>query len=292
MSSSASKKQSRKNAPGARLDPGWDHGIEIDSNKKQFQCKYCGITRAGGVYRLKHHLACTHTNVEPCPSVPEDVRTQMFDLLSASSEESRKKKQRVSTMYDLKEEEGEVKQQAKKCSMDNFVVRKSGGLNVRQTTINEKWKKQDRDEVCQIMARWFYTSAVPFNAVNSPLFPLMIRKLGEYGKGFKPPSYHEMRVTFLKKERKRTMNNFLVNSPAGTVFLSSVDTTDISKTAQKLFELLDGIVEKIGEDNVVQVITDNASNYKAAGKILMEKRKRLFWTPCAAHCIDLMLEDF
>ncbi|XP_027120522.1 uncharacterized protein LOC113766354 [Coffea eugenioides] len=93
-------------------------------------------------------------------------------------------------------------------------------------------------------------------------------------------------------QRKRTMNNFLVNSRAGTVFLSSIDTTDISKIAQKLFELLDGIVEKIGEDNVVQVITDNASNYKATGKILMEKRKRLFWTPCAAYCIDLMLEDF
>ena len=71
MSSSASKKQSRKNAPGARLDPGWDHGIEIDANKKQVQCKYCRITRAGGVYRLKHYLDCTHTNVEPCPSVPE-----------------------------------------------------------------------------------------------------------------------------------------------------------------------------------------------------------------------------
>jgi len=24
----------------------------------------------------------------------------------------------------------------------------------------------------------------------------------------------------------------------------------------------------------------------------MEKRKKLYWTPCAAHCIDLMLEDF
>ncbi|KAK8946941.1 Mitochondrial import inner membrane translocase subunit TIM22-1 [Platanthera zijinensis] len=39
------------------------------------------------------------------------------------------------------------------------------------------------------------------------------------------------------------------------------------------------------------VVTDNASNYKAAGKILMERRPTLFWTPCAAHCIDLMLED-
>jgi hypothetical protein len=24
----------------------------------------------------------------------------------------------------------------------------------------------------------------------------------------------------------------------------------------------------------------------------MEKRKRLFWTSCATHCIDLILEDF
>ncbi len=27
------------------------------------------------------------------------------------------------------------------------------------------------------------------------------------------------------------------------------------------------------------------------GKLLQAKRKHLFWTPCAAHCIDLMLED-
>ena len=28
------------------------------------------------------------------------------------------------------------------------------------------------------------------------------------------------------------------------------------------------------------------------GEMLMQKRKCLFWTPCAAHCLDLMLEDF
>ncbi|XP_028193171.1 uncharacterized protein LOC114378744 [Glycine soja] len=27
------------------------------------------------------------------------------------------------------------------------------------------------------------------------------------------------------------------------------------------------------------------------GKLLEEKRKHIYWTPCAAHCIDLMLED-
>ena len=51
-------------------------------------------------------------------------------------------------------------------------------------------------------------------------------------------------------------------------------------------------MDRIGEENVVQVITDNAVNYKVAGQLLMGKRKGLFWTPCAAHCIDLILEDF
>jgi hypothetical protein len=43
---------------------------------------------------------------------------------------------------------------------------------------------------------------------------------------------------------------------------------------------------------VVQVVTDNAVNYKAVEQLLMGKRKGLFWTPCAAYCIDLILEDF
>ena len=92
--------------------------------------------------------------------------------------------------------------------------------------------------------------------------------------------------------KRRSICNFLVNSPKGTFFLSSVDTSHISKTANKVFEMLDAIIERIEEANMVQVITDNTANYKAAGHLLMEKRKNLYWTPCAAHCIDLILEDF
>ena len=58
-----------------------------------------------------------------------------------------------------------------------------------------------------------------------------------------------------------------------------------------MFKYLDEVVEEIGKENVVQVITDNASNYVNAGMRLMEKMRRLWWTTCAAHCIDLMLQD-
>jgi hypothetical protein len=92
--------------------------------------------------------------------------------------------------------------------------------------------------------------------------------------------------------KRRTILNFLVHSPKGTVFLKSIDASDITKTADKVFKMIDDVVEEIGEENVVQVVTDNAANYKAAGELLMQKRTKLFWTPCAAHCIDLMLEDF
>ena len=58
-----------------------------------------------------------------------------------------------------------------------------------------------------------------------------------------------------------------------------------------LADLLEKQVDKIGKEYVVQVVTDNGVNFKGAGRILMERIPHLFWTPCAAHCLNLMLQD-
>ncbi|CAI8608881.1 unnamed protein product [Vicia faba] len=89
----------------------------------------------------------------------------------------------------------------------------------------------------------------------------------------------------------RTLNNFLVNCPTGSMFVKSVDASNYAKTGEKLAELLDTFIEEMGEKNIVQLITNNGSNYVAADKELCLKRPHVFWTPCVAHCIDLMLED-
>ena len=57
------------------------------------------------------------------------------------------------------------------------------------------------------------------------------------------------------------------------------------------FVFWDEVIEEVGAQDVVQIITDNASNYVAAGRMLEEKHPTIWWTPCAAHCLDLMLED-
>ena len=70
-------------------------------------------------------------------------------------------------------------------------------------------------------------------------------------------------------KKRRSICNFLVNSPMGTIFLYSIDTSDISKTTEKVCQMLGEVVDSVGEENVVQVVTDNATNYKLAGEMLM-----------------------
>ncbi|GKV24229.1 hypothetical protein SLEP1_g33864 [Rubroshorea leprosula] len=51
------------------------------------------------------------------------------------------------------------------------------------------------------------------------------------------------------------------------------------------------LVEFVGSDNVVHLVTDNAANYKKAGRLLNDIYPTIFWSPCAAHCLNLILSD-
>nr|KYP77013.1 hypothetical protein KK1_021277 [Cajanus cajan] len=52
-------------------------------------------------------------------------------------------------------------------------------------------------------------------------------------------------------KKQRCIINFLVNSFVRTMFIKSVDGSNFVKTGEKLFELLDSIVEDIREEKVV-----------------------------------------
>lgn len=42
---------------------------------------------------------------------------------------------------------------------------------------------------------------------------------------------------------------------------------------------------------MVQVVTDNASNCCRMGRLLEAEFPTIVWTPCASHCLDLLMED-
>lgn len=157
-----------------------------------------------------------------------------------------------------------------------------------------------RDKVNDAIANFFYENAIPFHVATRDSYKEMIVEIGKYGPGLVPPSMHELKVPLLNKQVdfidtqmlehkkewavkgcsilfdgwrdsvvQKDIVNFLVNSPKGSVFIKSVEVSKVVKDAITLFQMLDNIVEEVGEPNVIQVVTDNSSNYEMAGKKLI-----------------------
>ncbi|KAL4201583.1 hypothetical protein AMTRI_Chr02g216860 [Amborella trichopoda] len=184
------------------------------------------------------------------------------------------------------------------------VIEKGKGKGKKQVTIENSFKKEDRARVIQYIAWWFYHAGIYFNTASLNSFHIMLEAIGQFGPSLKAPTPHEIREPLLKKEveytneypkthkeewvkfgvslmtdmwsdrRRRSNMNLLVNCPTGTVFLHSMVASN----------------DEVGEEHVLQVVTDNAAPNLATGHSLPQKRPRIFWTPCSAHCVDLMLE--
>ncbi|XP_057740061.1 uncharacterized protein LOC130957205 [Arachis stenosperma] len=164
-------------------------------------------------------------------------------------------------------------------------------------------------------------ASVPFIAVNLAYYQLMINAIASMGAGYKGPNYPRVRGYLLSKivedvrkmidgyheiwkqtrctimadgwtDRCRcTLINFLVYCPKGTLFLKSVDASNVSKTADALFKLFRDVVLFFGPENVVHIVTNNAANYFATRRLLEAEFSKLYWSPCAAHCVNLMFQD-
>ncbi|KAG5042566.1 hypothetical protein JHK87_006481 [Glycine soja] len=233
-----------KNALGNRTDIGWKHRTNVLLNGKKFKCNYCSKINNGGIFRFKHHLVGTRWDSKSCASVPEEVEMLMMKVVAEVANASKKRRK----------------------------------LN----SIHEEDKVDDQ------CAEFQYTSAIPFNVIKNPAFVKFCDMVARYGVGYKPLSYHDIREKLLKREvektdvmlqefkdklkktgctimsdgwrdkkKRRSICNFLVNNPKGTVFLYSLDTSDISKIADKVLKMLNDVVNFVGEENVVQTTIKN-----------------------------------
>eukprot|EP00258_Populus_trichocarpa_P037860 XP_024453879.1 uncharacterized protein LOC112326992 [Populus trichocarpa] len=191
-----------------------------------------------------------------------------------------------------------------------------------QKSLQNCWQRKEAVERCDLaLAKWMIDACVPFNVVNSVYYQHAIDVVIAIGPGYKGPNLHVIRGYYLAKavdevksyvetyreiwkktgctlmadgwtdQKRRTLINFLVYCPKGTVFLKTVDVSDVSKTARLLYQLFREVVLYVGVENIMHMVTDNAANYVVVGKLLMEEFPSIFWSPCAAHCINLILQD-
>ncbi|XP_038690056.1 uncharacterized protein LOC119988891 [Tripterygium wilfordii] len=179
-----------------------------------------------------------------------------------------------------------------------------------------------KSHIHMAIGRFLYDIGAPLDAVNSAYFHPMLEAIASGGLGVEAPSYHDIRGWILKNSVEEVKNdvgkyttawastgcsvlvdqwitdmgrillNFSVYSPEATVFLKSVDVSDIINSSDALYELLKQVVEEVGVRHVLQVITNGEEVYMLAGARLTETFPGLYCVPCAAHCLDLILDDF
>jgi len=208
------------------VDITWNYCDSVLPNRLQVKCKFCSHTCWGAIIRMKQHLAGTKKDVIPCCSVPDDVKEIFVKMLKGKEK---------------KTEDGNFD-----CGGDLSKEVTKGKNDLQQMTINASYK--NREDVIREICNYIYGNALPFDLVRSPLFIQMLKVVGDYGKGLKAPTYHEVRVSYLEKamdnvqqclekyktdwekwgctwmcdgwidDKGRSLTNFLVNGPSGTVF--------------------------------------------------------------------------
>eukprot|EP00253_Pinus_taeda_P001574 PITA_01574 len=308
-----------------KLDPLWEFG-ELDgpNDRINWTCKLCGHHMSGRVYRLKYHLAqIPRFDVGPCTETnPKIIRRAMrsFENLDHIREAKAEMKRQLKESAEQGSGSGSTAASTNPVATSSFFVPRSTPGS--QPSITSMLKKTEKEQADKLLAKFLLWSDIPFSVVrNNPFFQLAVDTIATIGPGYKIPSYHDIRGLILQNEKLdctkrleafreswaqtgctvmsdswtdqkgRTLINFLVSCPKGTMFIKSIDASAQIKDARILCDLLDVFILEVGAENVVQVITDNAANYVAADRMLMDRYPTLFWTPCAAHCIDLMLED-
>ncbi|XP_050150556.1 uncharacterized protein LOC126625531 [Malus sylvestris] len=195
-----------------------------------------------------------------------------------------------------------------------------GSKKTRQQNIHDAIWKERAHQVDQYVARWVYEAGIPFHAIDNDSFKRVMEAVGQFGPGYLPPSQYELREPLLKEEvervkkslkkheqewalngcsiitdawsdrKRRSIMNLCVNCKEGTIFLSSKECSSEAHTGEYIFEYVDKCVEEIGPQNVIQVVTDNASNNMAAANMMKKKRPNMFWTSYATHTLNLMLQ--
>lgn len=291
-------------------DACWEYCEKLEGNK--VRCKFCLKILNGGISRLKYHLSrIPAKGVHPCGKVRDDVTEKVNAILAMKDETkaaSSVKKQRLAEARTLIATLPPAKLP--------FISPLSSS---RILSLPQQRAPLDAE---RCIAEFFFENNLDFTMTNSSSYQLMLEAVG--GPGFKGPSREDLKTVWLPKfkeeinawieeiredwgttgctiladtwtdNKTRALISFSISSPLGTFFHKSVDASTyfINKNSKCLYELFDSVIQDFGPENVVQIITDNVFNYGNVGNQIMQNYSMIFWSPCAARCVNSILDEF
>ncbi|XP_024016255.1 uncharacterized protein LOC112089734 [Eutrema salsugineum] len=271
----------------------------------KFQCNNCNNTRQGSYYRVKAHLlGLSGHGISLCKKATRIEKLEM---------------QRLEDECEKKKAESGSKEVPLPCEKDvaSFKKRKSC-----LSPIVAAFGIQAIDQLDQESGRMFFTGGLSFNLARNlhyhRAFPFAAaRKID----GYVPPGYNKLRTTLLQKEKenvkkllvplkgtwkergvtivsdgwsdptRKPLINFIATSGSGPLFLKAVNCFGEVKDKYFISDLKQEVINEVGHQNVVQIITDNAPSCKTAGEHIESLFPHIYWTLCAVHTLNLTLKN-
>ena len=195
---------------------------------------------------------------------------------------------------------------------------------LRQHSLPEGFNASTKEILDKVWALAFYKANISFNVVRHPTFIHAVHETACLRMpAYRPPSYNAMCTRLLTAKRidvekkveeklgnsigkygvticydgwdnvqNRLILNIVQCGPIGDLFLSTINTTGNHKDHQYVAGQIRPSLEKVEVHNVVQVCTDNAPVMTTTSRHIFQSISHLYVQGCAAHCLDLLLEDW
>ncbi|CAN6243746.1 unnamed protein product [Urochloa humidicola] len=262
-----------------------------DGGSKQWRCNHCKNSYKSSLTRVRVHLLGAKPGKKP--------QIQRCPVLLNDAAKYRKLRDKVKE-----------------------VDESSLGVQKMHSSLAQSFGAAERDAVDLKVLKFIAANGIPFNVLRSPYYSEMVTAINNAPKGYKGPGSEKARTTLLDALKRSVDNdlstvrdtwlpqgvsvvsdgwtniknkpliNVLASNSRGSCFLYAEDYSGIEKTGEAIAEFLLKAIEEIGYRNVVQVVTDNASNCKAAGREIQKVHKHIFWSPCVVHTLNLIFKDF
>jgi hypothetical protein len=256
------------------------------------KCLVCGVEFQGGATRQRGHFTGSKgCGVASCVKL-SDIKADVdkFQLYEAEQTAAKNRKQAMAQL-DAGTASGLIGNR----------VSGSGGNAAKDQTqgdIRQGIAAMNTEDLDKAVARFVYANGISFNAAHSETFKAMMRKVASFNGPYNGPSLPALRTSLLDAEvksikeelvnlmrnlakvgctitsdgwsdaRSRPLINFLQVCEGGAHFLKALNTSSETKTAAYLAAQLSELIDSIGPENVVQVVTDSAASCKAAGALI------------------------
>ncbi|MCO5594625.1 hypothetical protein L7F22_048658 [Adiantum nelumboides] len=157
-----------------------------------------------------------------------------------------------------------------------------------QPSVEGMFKYASRESVDEAVTRYFYACGMPFVIARSPYFHEMVNAISSFGKGYKAPNYEKLRTTLVESEVAKVSSRLAGIKSSWPHYGCSIVSDGWTDTAKRplinlMFSSAGGVV--------FERSIDTFADCKLAGHLAEQKYPEIFWTPCATHCLILLLKD-